>query len=302
MGLDSRDYLRDESRRYGGGSSFGYSGGQNAPMCRRILIVTIAVFVAQILSVGDWSEQDLANRRDRLITQYERMQAEAGTSDDAIAEEVELLRNTPLRPELLGLPKRTSVVQNWLQMETPKVFSGQVWRLVTCAFCHDRMNLLHILFNMLFLWWFGPKLESMYGSKEFLVFYLTAAVVASISYIALDLVTGDPVPMVGASGAIMAVVTLFAMHYPSTVIYVMFVLPVEIRWIVLGYAIFDLHPVLLALSGEEGFDNVAHAAHLGGLALGYLYGKKGFRLPIHFRFADVVEEEKKRAQSCWRKQ
>jgi len=128
------------------------------------------------------------------------------------------------------------------------------------------------------LWMFGRRLESMYGSKEFLLFYLSGAIVASLAYMGLDLITGSPVPMIGASGAIMAIVTLYAVHFPTETIYIFFVLPVEIRWVVLMYAIYDLHPLLMQVAGEPMSDNIAHAAHLGGLAFGYLYGTRRFRL------------------------
>ena len=221
MGLENRDYLRDDNfSRY---SSYG--SGTTAPMCRLLLILTVVVFLLQVISKG----------------------------------------------------QQGSVVQNWLQLETEKVLHGQVWRLLTCAFCHDSERILHILFNMLFLWWFGQTLESMYGSREFLLFYLTAAVAASIAFVGLDLVIGNPKPMIGASGAVMAVTMLFALHYPTQKILLFFIVPVEIRWVVLMYVVFDLYPVFQELSGRGAHDNIAHAAHLGGLAFGYVYGKSRLR-------------------------
>ncbi len=180
-------------------------------------------------------------------------------------------------PDLSFLP-RISVVQEWLQLETRKVLRGQVWRLLTCAFCHDRTAIWHLVFNMLFLFWFGITLESMYGSREFLLFYLAAAVVASLAYVGLDLLTRESMPAIGASGAVMAATMLYAIHYPRSVVYVMWVIPVEVRWLVVFYVIFDLHPVLLALAGDRMDTGIAHAAHLGGLAFGYLYWKFDLRL------------------------
>lgn len=282
MGLDNRDYLRDEARRYGGGGGLGggrYSAASNAPMCRRILIVTIVVFVLQMVATRRWTTAELEARRNDRIDELQQFQEDYGDSGGQIQQEIDDLLHAPLNERRLGLPRMASPVTEWLQMETPKIFSGQIWRLVTYAFCHSQDDILHILFNMLFLWWFGPRLEQMYGSKEFLTFYLSAAAVAGLSYVFLDMVTGDPRPMVGASGSIMAVVTLFAMHFPATIIYVFFVIPVQIRWVVLFYAVYDLYPVLKALGGNDTpGDNVAHAAHLGGLAFGYLYGKQQFRL------------------------
>jgi hypothetical protein len=77
--------------------------------------------------------------------------------------------------------------------------------------------------------------------------------------------------MVGASGAVMAVMMLCALYYPSMKIMVMFVLPVELRWLVVMYVIYDMFPLLMQLGGAGALDNVAHASHLGGLAYGYLF-------------------------------
>ena len=60
-------------------------------------------------------------------------------------------------------------------LDVPHMLQGQVWRLLTYAFLHDPDHILHILFNMLFLWWFGSDVEDLYGPREFLAFYLTAS-------------------------------------------------------------------------------------------------------------------------------
>lgn len=279
MGLDNRDYLRDESRRYSGGFSGGGSGGGSsaspAPTCRKLLIITVVVFLAQIFLTGSPALEEIQAIKDRQISDLQRQYQEYG--DDQIAFRIQELERTSVEQLARNLPRR-SIVQDWLQLDTSKVLSGQIWRLLTCAFCHDRDDPKHILFNMLFLWWFGRTVESMYGSREFLWFYLAAALAASLAYVVLDLATGDWIPMIGASGAVMAVTMLFAVHFPRQIIYLFFVIPVEIRWIVLFYVVYDLHPVLLQLSGDPSASGVAHAAHLGGLAFGYFYARNPFRL------------------------
>lgn len=281
MGLDNRDYLRDEQSRYSGGG-FGGGGaafGSNSPMCKRILIVTIVVYVLQMLVTRNWTEAELTDQLNRRIAMTKALNEEYGIPDDQAEVAIEQIESTSLKPRALGLPPQVSIVQDWMELDTAKVFKGQVWRLFTCAFLHSRDSPFHILFNMLFFWWFGPRLEQMYGSKEFLLFYLLSALVASAAFISIDLLSGDPVPMIGASGAVMAVTMLFAMHFPDHTIYLFFVLPVHMKWMVLIYAIMDLHPVLQVLSGDGLLaTEVAHAAHLGGLAFGYIYWKKQMRL------------------------
>ena len=81
----------------------------------------------------------------------------------------------PSDAELAGMlewSSSISVVEKWFQMETGKVLDGQVWRLLTSAFFHDRFSLFHILFNMLFLFWFShalsqptPAIQSMFSNS-----------------------------------------------------------------------------------------------------------------------------------------
>jgi rhomboid family protein len=259
MGIEGRDYYRESSNYTDRLTGWGWRG--ISPACKWIIAINIIVFLLQIFVTRPARSSDFR----RFI------------DDDGEVQEIsdEQLPNIRHRPKV-------SLVEEWFQLETTKVLHGQVWRLLTHAFCHDRHAIWHLLFNMLFFWWFGPTLESMYGSREFLLFYLTAAVVAGLAYVGLDLITGESVPAIGASGAVMAVTMLYAIYYPRQIIYVMLIIPVEIRWLVVLYVIFDLHPVLLALAGEPLDTGVAHAAHLGGLAFGFIYWKSNIRLERYF--------------------
>src|SRR5262249_46211361 len=83
---------------------------------------------------------------------------------------LQLIARNAVRPELerlQGLDPLTTAL--WL--DPSKVLEGQFWRLLTYAFLHDTTTPLHILFNMLFLWWFGSDVEDLYGPREFLAFY-----------------------------------------------------------------------------------------------------------------------------------
>jgi len=240
MGIHSRDYIRDSD----GPSGLGATGG--TAVWKWLIITTGIVFLMQM-----------------LVTR---------------TPEIPLQFQSDLQISQLPLP-RISIVQEWLELDPTKVLSGQIWRLLTYAFCHDVHSLLHIIFNMLFLWWFGKTLESMYGSREFLLFYLTAAMAAGLAFLGLGLVMGSLTPAIGASGSIMAVVMVYAMHFPRHRIYIWGILPIEIRWLVAMYVVFDLLPVLNGLSGGPGAgDNIAHSAHLGGLAFGFFYCKYNIRL------------------------
>ena len=254
MGIENREYYRESYRGSGGG----WSSSSLTPVCKNLLIANVVVYILQLLIVRTPTQQDIQNQIDVL------------KRDNPAATTEELLQFVKPQPQ--------SVVQNWFQLETSKVLRGQVWRVLTCAFCHDRLSVWHIVINMYLLYRFGATLESMYGSKEFLLFYLTAAVASSAAFIALDLAVGRSIPAIGASGAVWAVMVLYAIFYPRHTILLMFVIPIEIRWIVVIYGIFDLHPVLLELSGQPYHDGIAHAAHLGGLLFGLAYWKFNWRL------------------------
>src|SRR5436190_15312128 len=71
-------------------------------------------------------------------------------------------------------------------LDTDKVLQGQVWRLLTAAFLHSH-GWQHIVVNMLILWWAGSEVEGIYGPREFLAYYLVAAVVSSEAFVGWDL-------------------------------------------------------------------------------------------------------------------
>src|SRR5699024_6909026 len=123
----------------------------------------------------------------------------------------------------------------------------------------------------LLLYWCGVTLETMRGTREFTLFYFAAILVAALAHVGLELYSGSSVPAIGASGAVMAVAMLYTCHFPYQTILLFWIIPVQIRWLMILYVILDLHPVLLVLAGEPNQSGVAHAAHLGGLAFGFFY-------------------------------
>lgn len=164
-------------------------------------------------------------------------------------------------------------VTRWLEIDTDAILQGQVWRLLTGAFLHAS-SWQHIVFNMLILWWAGSEVEAIYGPREFLAFYLVAAVVASAVYVAVDALSGGHSRALGASGAVTAVLVVFALHYPTRQILLFFILPVPVLLMVAIYVIADAFGMLGARPGEH----VAFAAHLGGAAFGFLYYKFHWRI------------------------
>jgi len=141
----------------------------------------------------------------------------------------------------------------------PAFIPYQPWTLVTYMFLHGGFT--HILFNMLMLFFFGPRLEERLGSRTFIWFYLACGVGGAL----LSFMTPFSA-IVGASGAIYGVVIGFARYWPREEIYIWGVLPVQARIL----AIFMVVSSLWAgFAGAQ--DGIAHFAHLGGLVAGWIY-------------------------------
>ncbi len=135
------------------------------------------------------------------------------------------------------------------------------YQLVTHMFAHG--GILHIAFNMYALWLFGSVLERIWGPKKFLIFYLVCGLAAGLAQ--MFFVSGMA-PAIGASGAIMGLLAGFAYTFPNTEFYIIPIpFPIKAKWMAAIYAGIDLFG---GFSG--GGDNIAHFAHLGGLAMGLI--------------------------------
>ncbi len=147
----------------------------------------------------------------------------------------------------------------------------QAWQLLTYGFVHDR-DLGHILFNMIGLWVFGNELEGIYGRAEFTRFYVASLIFAGLVWAGFEVFAGQSdASLRGASGAVMALMILWVLHFPKRKLYVWGILPMP-GWALGGlYIFFDL-----AYLGSA--DNVAHVAHLAGVAFGVLYQQAGLNL------------------------
>jgi membrane associated rhomboid family serine protease len=275
------------------------------PVVKYLIIANVVVFVLQILltrPVAPPPADFELVRPDQEETAQDdepgpRRKLEAKSEDPRKrAEQERKVREYLEEMMTRGPGMRTSVVEEWFKLDPRKtVEQFQIWRLVTSTFCHERYQLWHILFNMLFLAWFGQRLERMYGSTEFLLFYLAAAVCASVAYVGLAYYSGSKASAIGASGAVMGVMMLYVIFYPSEQFLLFWFIPVPL-WAMLGmYVLYDLHPVLLALAGDRMmFTNVAHACHLGGLAFGFLYWRFGWKLePVYDRIRRAAPDRKR---------
>jgi membrane associated rhomboid family serine protease len=148
------------------------------------------------------------------------------------------------------------------------------WQLVTYNFMHTSgglPGLLHVGFNMLWLYWIGKEFERMHGSQQFWTVYLTTGIGGGIMCLLLQplfpAITGSGVvPVVGASASVLGVLMTVAILYPYKQIGLLFFGVVRLLYVVVGFLIID---ALLMLSTS----GTAVAAHWGGALTGFLFAK-----------------------------
>ena len=144
------------------------------------------------------------------------------------------------------------------------LLGGYVWQLVTYSLLHG--GLWHILFNMLALYWFGTEMEAFLGRKSFLGLYIVGAFVAGLVHSLVYVGAVQQRLVIGASGAVFAVLVLFACYFPNRHVLVFFFLPMKVK-----YFVALLIGANLLMFGGGGAPDIAVLAHLGGAAYGFLY-------------------------------
>lgn len=134
------------------------------------------------------------------------------------------------------------------------------WTLVTYMFLHQ--GIMHILFNMLALYYFGPRVEQRIGSERFFALYFISGITGGV----LSYFFTPFAQILGASGAVYGVLLAYARFWPRDQIYIWGIVPVEVRWLVIIYTVLSLWG---GFGG--GGSGVAHFAHLGGFVGAFLY-------------------------------
>jgi len=166
-----------------------------------------------------------------------------------------------LPPESLGHIINTYA----LTPATPSVIT-----VFTSMFMHG--GLMHIIFNMWFLWIFGDNIESVLGHKRYVLFYLLCGVGAALAQIQIN--TGSQIPMVGASGAIAGVLGAYLIRFPRATVHVLVILIIFITFIrvpamvVIGIWFLSNLTAGLGTLGIEETGGTAWFAHLGGFVSG----------------------------------
>lgn len=172
-----------------------------------------------------------------------------------------------------------------------------IWQFITYMFMHG--SIAHIFFNMFAVWMFGAAVENMWGPKRFINYYLITGLGAAVTHYVIvyyqlqpslehinsmladtslstselneiaeqkTLLLNGP-NIIGASGAVFGILVAFGMYFPNTLLFIIPIpFPIKAKYAVIGYGLVELFTGVANFTG----DNVAHFAHLGGLATGFI--------------------------------
>lgn len=237
-------------------SSFRYSGSELfPPVIKNLLIINFLVWIAQLT-----------------------LQSRIPLTD--------IISLHPVLP-----PKLESILTQTGEIADIRRFNP--YQLISYMFAHaaydshGQIVFAHIFFNMFMLWQFGRTLESVWGAKRFIFFYIASGIGAAILHMLIQYIrcsqladaviandsariaslSGALGPMLGASGAIMGVMVAFGYLFPNTEFMMIPIpIPIKVKWLVLAYVVIDLFGGVTNYST----DNVAHFAHLGGAIAGFI--------------------------------
>lgn len=164
------------------------------------------------------------------------------------------------------------------QFQIPARFSEFVtrpWTILTYMFMHDLSGILHILFNMLIMYWFGRLFVEYLGSDKLVALYLLGGIAGGVVYLlAYNIIPffatqaeAHRIGMVGASASVNAIIVATATLLPNYTFFLLFIGPVRIKYIA---AVFVFLSFLGTVGGNAGGD----LAHLGGALMGFIYMKQ----------------------------
>ncbi len=175
-----------------------------------------------------------------------------------------------------NLVNRQLFVYGYFSIDTA-VLGLQVWRFITLQFLH--VNIQHIALNMIALFFFGPIVEQVLGSRRYLAFYLLCGIASGIMFVLLwatHFLHVDPrTALIGASGSIYGVLIAAAMIAPDITVMFDFFIPMKLRtlaWLFLGLASYRVF--------TNGENAGGEAAHLGGAAAGFALIKNPWLLNL----------------------
>lgn len=178
--------------------------------------------------------------------------------------------------------RNNQFLTNWFALSGLNFRELKVWTILSYSFLHSTQNLMHIVGNMLGLFFLGRILEPLLGKRQFLLLYIGSAIVGGASYLLFHFNGYGPV--VGASAAVFGMLAFFCLIRPEqpVTLLLFFIIPVTLKpkyifWIALLGSAFAV--LFYEMPGRSG---VAHSAHLGGIFAGILYYRFIYQSGVRF--------------------
>jgi membrane associated rhomboid family serine protease len=162
-------------------------------------------------------------------------------------------------------------MRTWFDASVEETFRHyKLWQLLTATFVHS--NIMHLAMNMWFFWIVAREMEPLYGSRDFLAFYLCAGAFSILVWLFFAWFTKNPGIALGASGGVMAVGMLFTLYYPKREM-LLVIIPMPMWMLMTFFVVMDLIPSLTNVQTD-----VAVEAHLAGAGFAFLFKRFDLRL------------------------
>lgn len=159
-------------------------------------------------------------------------------------------------------------VRGWFALIPTGVLTGKIWQVLTYSFLHA--DVMHLVLNLLVLAFVGSDVESLWGTRKFLIFYFYCATMSGLFYLLLQLLLWNPVylslPLVGASGGIYGLLLAYGVLFPNREMLFMMLFPMKSGQFIWVLAAVEFLQALF--SGQGGLGAVAH---LSGMGAGFIF-------------------------------
>ncbi len=310
MGIYDRDYIRHQTPDRGGRGPGGVASMRMWSINTWLIVACVAVFVIDGViprTPGWWKPVEIV----RDVPHYVDLVAGPQYKLVSRSDEFQVLRQgkpvfirdvfdysaTP--PDHVGqiVYEWMPPLMRWMYFSTDTAFRQlEVWRFVGFQFLHG--GLMHLLFNMIALYFFGPIVERYLGRKRYLAFYLLCGICGALMYLLLNLggyvvslYTGKPIavpgllfnspamPLVGASAGVFGVLMAGAFLAPNAIVLFFFVLPMRLA--TFAYALLALSVINLFMGAPNAG---GEAGHLGGAIAGFYLIRRPHHLHGFFDF------------------
>jgi len=194
---------------------------------------------------------------------------------------------------------RVSPIFDFLVLKADSIRYGQIWRLISFAFCYYPTDILGLVFGLFITWRFGTDIERMYGSSESLLYLLTMTATVGTVFTVISLLSGSQgqFPLSGGSTISLGLLALFATHFPRMEVFFLPMISVQLRWLVAIFALFTVYPAIMAFQMGNGIGAMAHASPAVSILFAVLYRRWHWNLSL---FAESFHPEAWRR--AWRSQ